>query len=507
MACPPLKSNVDLCLEGSSAPHASLVQLSPSSIGPDVVGGFYPPSSIAVKGFTSLTSSVSLTISPNGLSEPPPDHWHSVGFCPVGGCPTSEGIEEGSSSKALPITLPGGALIILPVSFKSLIPVVTSGVFSGSKKKLVGRTSAADLCLEGSSASHAPPVQLSSSSTGVNVVAGIYPLTPLKVICTRASVTLAASPNGSPVLPPDLWPSVGLCPDQRGNMSDMSVVQILDDNNKMLIKVLSKQLKLPYPYLGLAHSSEINGTGVFKQAIMSFITIWLARCDVGAKHVVAKWLKINKISFPEPAQAMRNIQQDQIYGGLAARGMIDLVILDFYLNTDPPIQKDPSIYQPVLKLSFEPNLVGGSCSHTIEFISCSQASSSSTSSCGIYPGSIRKYQHAQAKPFKFLIYNAKGAANPDAVHEVDSNSVMNDVDHVIVTETRLSGLRAKAIRDSMNLNRSESVDSIGFFFCGILLLWCSNVVNFELLTKDGFGLSAAMKILDKPTSAESQVDF
>ncbi|OMP14337.1 hypothetical protein COLO4_00040 [Corchorus olitorius] len=58
----------------------------------------------------------------------------------------------------------------------------------------------------------------------------------------------------------------------------------------------------------------------------------------------------------------------------------------------------------------------------------------------------------------------------------------------------------------MNFNRSESVDSIGF--CGgIWLLWCPNVVDFELLAKDGFGLSAAIKILDKPTSVESPVDF
>ncbi|OMO54928.1 Endonuclease/exonuclease/phosphatase [Corchorus olitorius] len=154
-------------------------------------------------------------------------------------------------------------------------------------------------------------------------------------------------------------------------MTDMPPLQTLDDNAQILIKTLVKQLKINYPYTGIDYNSEIQGNGVFYEAIKSLITIWLCKCAPGTEHLIIKWLKIGAADLPNPEEAIKKLQHDHIMG------------------------------------------------------------------------SIVKYGLPQSKSFRFLIYNAKGAADPEIIHEVDEHSVVNDVDFVIVTETRLSGARSK----------------------------------------------------------------
>ncbi|XP_075636302.1 uncharacterized protein LOC142608413 [Castanea sativa] len=79
-----------------------------------------------------------------------------------------------------------------------------------------------------------------------------------------------------------------------------------------------------------------------------------------------------------------------------------------------------------------------------------------------------------------LIWNCRGAMKPLFRKTVMDLVAWHSPIIMVITETRLSGARAKEIIETLPFDRAEVIDSIGFVG-GISLLWSSNLVHVDIL--------------------------
>ncbi|KAG5541735.1 hypothetical protein RHGRI_021533 [Rhododendron griersonianum] len=81
---------------------------------------------------------------------------------------------------------------------------------------------------------------------------------------------------------------------------------------------------------------------------------------------------------------------------------------------------------------------------------------------------------------KILMWNCRGAASPHFRRHLADMVRDHHPLFVIITETRISGVRAKSISESLGFTHSVVADSVGFAG-GIWLLWNDDVVRCDVL--------------------------
>ncbi|OMO62566.1 hypothetical protein CCACVL1_22758 [Corchorus capsularis] len=286
---------------------------------------------------------------------------------------------------------------------------------------------------------------------------------------------------------------------------------------KSIIRLLEVQLAIPYPSKALQQSPEADHQPILR--VIAKIIIALAEqhpdCGSHGAHILKSWLDVEHEQFPEAADAITMLEDNDMLSQLYSRGIIhqsppQLAVepaheTATFLTTEQRITnikiqgedrqvillRTSPAYRLWIKAKFTVNLPEHTTSHKLQFLVDTTLTRFPDINTFGYDQYCSRQTYATARPLKIMIFNAAGGANPEFILSFAANSFEEKPYLVIITETRMSGSQGAQARQAMGFQATASIDPQGFFG-GTWCLWNDLPFTFSVLSRDMNSLTAQL---------------
>ncbi|OMO68758.1 hypothetical protein CCACVL1_19850, partial [Corchorus capsularis] len=291
---------------------------------------------------------------------------------------------------------------------------------------------------------------------------------------------------------------------------------------KDLISALEEQLSMSFPEGDITSSPDVRFNPLVRDLVRLLIGFTKYTTDANPVHInrVATWLRIPYNKIPDYVETITILQRHDIFGELLVRGLIHCSAMTSLPSpTSPEIQEltldcdsktftiegdktkililtTKAAMRTILLSAFEVDPITGKTTHRVGLTVSQQPSHTCSHGCFICEAMSYNRRPCATVPFKIARYNAAGAGN--SIHSCRSLAIKDNQapDFMIVTETRLHGIRAIDMRSCFGYDQAQSIEPIS---CrgGQWVLWHSQNIHFEIFRKDELLIRGAISHVRK----------